>query len=131
MKLNSQKGFSLVEIGIALLISGIFMVCCIVLLSASNENYRRIEQRSLALSYAIKPIEAVNLNAVGIDLDDIKKQASVQNNMEVIVEIEDVVSKDGNKKLQIITANVLYPVKSNLPDDERATLTLQTLSSNY
>ena len=34
-------------------------------------------------------------------LDDIKKQASVQNNMEVIVEIEDVVSKDGNKKLQI------------------------------
>ena len=131
MKLNSQKGFSLVEIGIALLISGIFMVCCIVLLSASNENYRRIEQRSLALSYAIKAIEAVNLNAVGIDLDDIKKQASVQNNMEVIVEIEDVVSKDGNKKLQIITANVLYPVKSNLPDDERATLTLQTLSSNY
>ena len=37
------------------------MVCCIVLLSASNENYRRIEQRSLALSYAIKAIEAVNL----------------------------------------------------------------------
>lgn len=129
MKFNSQSGFSLIEIGIALVMSGIFMVCSITLLAGSNENYRRIEQRSVALSYAIKAIEASCLGNVGIDLEDIKKQALMQNNMEVDVDIEDVISKDGSKKVQIITANVTYHLKSNEAGAKK-TLTLQTLNAD-
>lgn len=129
MKINSQKGFSLIEIGIALVMAGIFLVCSITLLAASNDNYRMIEQRSIALSYAMKAIEATTLSDVGINLDDIKKKASVENNMEVTVDTEDVLSSDGNKRLQIITASVTYRIKSNVAGDEK-TLTLQTLSVN-
>lgn len=127
MKIKSEKGFSLIEIGIALILSGIFTVACITLLSASNENYRMIEQRSIALSYAIKSIEAMQLEKVGINLDDIKQKALVENNMEISVDIEDVLSKDGNKKLQILTANVTYHIKSNVAGGEK-TLTLKTLN---
>ena len=129
MKKNSQKGFSLIEIGIALVMTGIFMTCSITLLSASNENYRMIEQRSIALSYAMKAIEAVTLNNVGINIDDIARKALVENNMKISVDIEDIVSKDGNKKLKIITSNVTYHIKSNVAGGEK-TLTLQTLTAN-
>lgn len=129
MKVNSQSGFSLIEIGIALVMAGIFMVCSLTLLAGSNENYRMIEQRSIALSYAMKAIEATILTDVGIDLEDIKKKASVENNMDVDVNIEDVISKDGNKKVQIVTANVTYHIKSNVAGSTK-TLTLQTLNAD-
>ena len=129
LKKNSQKGFSLIEIGIALVMTGIFMTCSITLLSASNENYRMIEQRSIALSYAMKAIEAATLNNVGINIDDIARKALVENNMKISVDIEDIVSKDGNKKLKIITSNVTYHIKSNVAGGEK-TLTLQTLTAN-
>ena len=129
LKKNSQKGFSLIEIGIALVMTGIFMTCSITLLSASNENYRMIEQRSIALSYAMKAIEAATLNNVGINIDDIARKALVENNMKISVDIEDIVSKDGNKRLKIITSNVTYHIKSNVAGGEK-TLTLQTLTAN-
>ena len=129
LKKNSQKGFSLIEIGIALVMTGIFMTCSITLLSASNENYRMIEQRSIALSYAMKAIEAATLNNVGINIDDIARKALIENNMKISVDIEDIVSKDGNKKLKIITSNVTYHIKSNVAGSEK-TLTLQTLTAN-
>lgn len=129
LKKNSQKGFSLIEIGIALVMTGIFMTCSITLLSASNENYRMIEQRSIALSYAMKAIEAATLNNVGINIDDIARKALIENNMKISVDIEDIVSKDGNKKLKIITSNVTYHIKSNVAGGEK-TLTLQTLTAN-
>lgn len=127
MKLKSENGFSLIEIGVALVLSGIFTVACITLLSASNENYRRIEQRSIALSYAMKAVEAAMLTDVGINIDDIAKKALVENNMNVTVDFDDVVSKDGNKKLQIITANVTYHIKSSSTGSEK-TITLKTLN---
>lgn len=127
LKLKSENGFSLIEIGVALVLSGIFTVACITLLSASNENYRRIEQRSIALSYAMKAVEAAMLTDVGINIDDIAKKALVENNMNVTVDFDDVVSKDGNKKLQIITANVTYHIKSSSTGSEK-TITLKTLN---
>ena len=70
MKFKSNAGYSLIEIGIALVIVGIFMTSSITLLSASNENYRMIEQRNIALSYAIKVIEAAQLSNSEINIDD-------------------------------------------------------------
>ena len=131
MKFNSKSGFSLIEIGIAIIISGIFTVSSLTLLSASNENYRRIEQRNIALSYAMKAIEATILNNEGVDIDigGIKEKALVENNMEIDVNVEDVISTDGNNKLQIITVDVTYHIKSNVAGDVN-TLTLRTLNGN-
>lgn len=132
MKIKSESGYSLIEIGIALVVVGIFMVSSITLLSASNENYRRIEQRNIAMSYAMKTIEAMQLNDVGISIDEIANKASVENNMVITTDIENLPPKDGisyGSKVQIITANVKYHIKSNDAGSEK-TLTLKTLRVN-
>ncbi len=129
LKMHNEKGFSLIEIGIALVLAGIFLFSSITLLSASNENYRRIEQRSIALSYAMKAIEVTRLKDAGLSLEEVKNKALVDNNMEVDVDIQNVVSSDGTKEIQILTANVIYHVKSNVTG-ELQTLSLQTLHVN-
>lgn len=132
MKIKSESGYSLIEIGIALVVVGIFMVSSITLLSASNENYRRIEQRNIAMSYAMKTIEAMQLNDVGISIDEIANKAAVENNMVITTDIENLPPKDGisyGSKVQIITANVKYHIKSNDAGSEK-TLTLKTLRVN-
>lgn len=132
MKLNSKSGYSLIEIAIALVIVAIFMTSSITLLSASNENYRMIEQRNIALSYAIKTIEAMQLSSAAISIDEIKNNALIENNMEIVTEIENIPPKNGKDygdKIQIITANVLYHTKSNDAGSLK-TLTLKTLRVN-
>ena len=108
------------------------MVSSITLLAGSNENYRMIEQRNIALSYAIKAIEAMQLNEFNISLDEIKNNAMQENNMEVTVDVESLPPKDGTNygdRIQIITANVTYHRKSNDAGSED-TLTLKTLKIN-
>ena len=132
MKFKSNAGYSLVEIGVALIIIVIFMVCSVTLLSASNENYRRIEQRNIALSYAMQAIEAITLENQGLSLAEIKNKALVENNMKVETTIETLPPKDGvnygNKVLKV-TANVKYKTMSSSAGSE-ATMTLQTLMIN-
>ena len=132
MRMKSESGYSLVEIGISLVVVAIFMISSITLISASNENYRRIEQRSIAMSYAIKTIEAMQLSDVGISIDEIKNKASVENNMLITTDIEKLPPKDGidyGNRLQIITVNVNYYLK-NYDKENGKTLTLKTLKVN-
>lgn len=132
MKFKSNAGYSLIEIGIALVIVGIFMTSSITLLSASNENYRMIEQRNIALSYAIKAIEAAQLSNSEINIDEIKNNAKIENNMEVSIDIQKLPPKNGKDygdKIQIITANVTYHTKSNEAGSIKD-LTLKTLKVN-
>ena len=97
MKFKSEKGYSLLEIGIALIIVGIFFVSSMTLLNASNENYRRIEQRNIALSFAMRNIEAMQLEEVGISLEELVEQAKEENNMEIFVDIENLPPKNRSK----------------------------------
>lgn len=127
MNIKSNKGYSLVEIGIALVIVVIFMTISVSLLSASNENYRIIEQKSTALSYAIKAIEAKQLDN---PITEIETKAKNENNMTIEVIEEELEDKDGKyygDKVKVITANVIYHVKMS---DEGKTLTLKTLKIN-
>lgn len=132
MKFKSDKGYSLIEIGIALVVVGIFMVSSLTLLAGSNENYRMIEQRNVALSYAMKTIEAMQLADAGLSVEEIKNNAMTENNMEITIDIENLPPKDGvdyRNKVQIITANVSYHIKSNDAGSVK-TLTLKTLKVN-
>ena len=133
MNIRSKSGYSLIEIGIALIIVAIFMVSSLTLLAASNDNYRRIEQKNIAMSYAIKAIEALQIedNSI-INLDEIKNKAKVENNMEVKTSIESLPPKDGKdygNKVQIITVTVDYKIKSK-DAGSVATMTLKTLKVN-
>lgn len=132
MKLKSNSGYSLIEIGIALVIVAIFMTASITLLAGSNENYRMIEQRSIALSYAMQAIEALQLSDLEINIDEIQNTAKIQNNMDLTVSTENLPPKDGidyGDKVQIITANVSYHIKSTDAGSLK-TLTLKTLKIN-
>ena len=88
MLFKSNKGYSLIEIGIAIIIVGIFMVASVSLLAASNDNYRRIEQRNIALSYAMQAMETIQIQNKEISLDELKNRALVKNNMEIETNIE-------------------------------------------
>ncbi len=118
------------EVGVALVIVTIFMVISISLLSASNDNYRRIEQKNIALSYAMQAIETIQLENKEISLDEVKHKALVQNNMQIDTNIETLPPKDGinvGGKVLLVTVNVQYNVsKASAP----ATLTLKTLMVN-
>ena len=108
------------------------MVSSITLLSASNENYRIIEQRNIALSYAMQTIEALQLEESSISIDEIKNKAKIENNMDITIDIENLPPKNGKDygdKIQIITANVSYHIKSSDAGSLK-NLTLQTLKIN-
>ena len=127
--LKSQKGYSLVEIGVAIIIVGIFMMASVSLLSASNENYRRIEQKNIALSYAMQAIEAIQLDNIEMSLDEIKNRANIRNNMQIETNIETLPPKDGvgyGGRVLIVTATVYYKTKSS-EAGSLTSLTLQTL----
>lgn len=108
------------------------MASSITLLSASNENYRIMEQRNIALSYAIQTIEAIELTETYISVDEIVNKAKTQNNMDIAVNIENLPPRNGKDygdKIQIVTANVSYHTKSDVAGSV-STLTLKTLKIN-
>ena len=132
MRFGSNSGFSLIEIGIALVIVGIFMTASITLLSASNENYRRTEQLNIAKSYAIKTIEAILLSDEEISIAEIQNNAKIENNMDIEYEIENLPPKNGNNygdKIQLVSVNVSYHIKSE-DAGSIATFPLKTIKIN-
>lgn len=108
------------------------MISSITLLSASNENYRIIEQRNIALSYAMQTIEALQLTDSGISIEEIVNKSKIENNMIVSYSEENLPPKDGidyGDKVQVITVDVEYHIKSNDAGSLK-TLTLKTLRIN-
>ncbi len=57
MNFKSQKGYSLVEVGVGLVIISIFMYCGITIIRGTYNTYRMIEQKNIAMSYLIKGTE--------------------------------------------------------------------------
>lgn len=57
--LKSEKGYSLVEVGIGLIIITIFLISSVSLMNGAFNNYRIIEQRNIAMSYAIDRMENI------------------------------------------------------------------------
>ena len=129
MLFKSNKGYSLIEIGIAIIIVGIFMVASVSLLAASNDNYRRIEQRNIALSYAMQAMETIQIQNKEISLDELKNRALVKNNMEIETNIETLPPKEGisvGGRLLLVTVNVNYKTQSS-EAGVPTTLSLKTL----
>lgn len=121
--IKSQKGFSLIEIGVAIIVVTLFMGLNISLYNGAYNNYRIVLQRNRALAYAIEEIE-LNLNSQYVDVVAKVEPATKDNgNLSKNVTINEVVG--ANRKVKTITVTVGYKIKPK--DVEEKKLVLQTV----
>ena len=117
MNLKSQKGYSLLEIGVGLVIIVVFMYYSVTMLKATYNTYRYVEQRNIVMGYLIKSIE----NAL---LDQIEMPITDDPTIEVLP------TKDGksylNSPVKLVTSEAEYYTRTSDPTSKR-TMTLQTL----
>ncbi len=66
MSLKSQKGYSLIEIGIGILILTVFLISSMALFNGCYNTYRRIQQRNVATNLAVKNMEEVLQTDAGV-----------------------------------------------------------------
>lgn len=59
MSFKSNKGYSLIEIGVGLLILTVFLVCSVALFNGSYSTYRMIQQRNIATDLAVTTMETM------------------------------------------------------------------------
>lgn len=104
--MNSNKGYSLIEIAIGLSLFTIFLVCTGSLINASYTNYRLILQRNEALDYAIAQMEGALASG---DVDVGVPYRTSYNNMsgEVIVENAEGTT-EYTDKVFLVTVDVKY-----------------------
>ena len=57
MLFKSKRGYSLIEIGVGVLILTVFLVCSIALFNGCYNTYRMIQQRNLATNLAVSNME--------------------------------------------------------------------------
>lgn len=107
--LKSENGYSLIEIGVGLIIISIFLVCSVSLLNGTFNNYRIIEQRNVAMSYAINRMErALNMDVdslleISYSEDDIRLSAQSASSQEqaegkyAVLDIVEGVTSEGVK----------------------------------
>lgn len=57
MTWKAKKGYSLIEIGVGVLILTVFLICSIALFNGCYNTYRMIQQRNIAVNYAVDNIE--------------------------------------------------------------------------
>lgn len=149
MNFKSQKGFSLVEVGVGLVIIVIFMVVGITMLRGTYSTYRVIEQKNIALNYLIKAVERELVDGAAIQITDNDaanitttemtengqriKISTVNinvNDMVLTTRVETLPPKDGinyeNSKVKLVTATIEYYIRSN-DESSRRELELQTL----
>ena len=131
--MKSNKGYSLIEIAVGLIIIAIFLVCTGSLIAGSFNNYRLVLQRNEALDVAIKEMEEIlqsdNLKIVDDRTTIEKGEIGYNDNgaMNAKVTIEKI--KNGNKvyddKVFLVTVDVEY---SRTPTSEQKyNVTLQSL----
>lgn len=59
MLFKSKRGYSLIEVGVGVLILTVFLVCSIALFNGCYNTYRMIQQRNLATNLAVSNMESL------------------------------------------------------------------------
>lgn len=145
MNLKSQKGYSLLEIGVGLILITIFMICGVTMLKGTYNTYRYIEQRDLAMNYLVQSVERELLESANIQLTDDPTNTIVEENVperKVIVTnvpghnftitttIENLPPKDGvsygASRVKLLTSDIEFFIRKN-DESSRRILTLKTL----
>ncbi len=147
MNLKSQKGYSLLEVGVGLIIIVIFMYYSVTMLRGTYNTYRLIEQRNMIMSYLIKSVENELLDEIEMPLtgnpDDTEERVNTSakkvvetkipgwsgDNIIITTTLENLPDKDGksytNSKVKLLTSTAEFYIRNGDPASKR-TLTLQT-----
>ena len=151
MNLKSQKGNSLLEIGVGLVIIVVFMYYSVTMLKATYNTYRYVEQRNIVMGYLIKSIENALLDQIEMPITDDPTNTQTKENTQlkkvvvtVIPNVSDLITtntvitttievlptKDGksylNSPVKLVTSEAEYYTRTSDPTSKR-TMTLQTL----
>ena len=128
--LKLQKGYSLVEVGIGIVIIAVFMLCSLTMIRGTYNTYRYIEQKNIAMSYLIKGVEKELLEGVsGVDIsitdnpsdtsvieENATRKVTVTNipvhNMILTTTVESLGTKNGvnyaSSRVKILTATIEF-----------------------
>ena len=145
MIFRSQKGYSLLEIGVGLILITIFMTCGVTMLKGTYNTYRYIEQRDLAMNYLIQSVEhellpSVNFSVTGDDSNTVVHEntpsrkvtiTEVPNrNFKITTTVENLPNKNGvsyaGSKVKLLTSDIEFFIRKG-DESSRRVLTLKTL----
>lgn len=145
MNFKSQKGYSLLEIGVGLILITIFMISGVTMLKATYNTYRYIEQQNIVMNYLIKSVEKELLEDANFEIGDnpsdtvLKENSTTKkvtvttiskHNLIITTTVENLPPKDGksyaNSPVKLLTSNAEFLMKKSDPTSRR-TLTLKTL----
>ena len=151
MNLKSQKGYSLLEIGVGLIIIVTFMYYSSTMLKATYNTYRLIEQKNTIVSYLIKSVENELLEDIEMPVTSNPNNTRIIENDErrkvvetivpagsdlitsntVITTTVEILPPRGGKtydesKVKLVTSTAEFYIRNSDPTSKR-TMTLQTL----
>ena len=145
MNFKSQKGYSLLEIGVGLILITIFMISGVTMLKGTYNTYRYIEQQNVVMNYLIRAVEKELLENANFEITDnpadtvIKENTSAkkvtvttidEHNLIITTTVEILPPKNGrsyaNSDVKLLTSNAEFYLKKN-DQSTRRTLTLKTL----
>lgn len=145
MNLKSQKGYSLLEIGVGLILITIFMICGVTMLRGTYNTYRYIEQQNTVMNYLVRAVERELLDNANFTITDNPADTVVQedtnsrkvtvtdikkHNLIITTTVEILPARNGksyvNSSVKTVTANAEFFTKKN-DQSSRRVLTLKTL----
>ena len=146
MNFKSQKGYSLLEVGVGLVIITIFMVCGVTMLKGTYNTYRVVEQKNIALSYLLRGTEKELLDSDAINVTDDPNNTIVTedtpsrkvivteikaNNMKLTTVVEPLPPKNGinysDSEVKLLTSTIEFYIRNNSDESSKRELKLQTL----
>lgn len=99
MNFKSQKGYSLIEIGVGILIITVLLACSTSLFNGCFNIYRAVQQRNYVVSHAVSNLERLLQSDVETLLTDADNKVYTDRD-ELIKAVEDLKeAEDGEEKL--------------------------------
>lgn len=145
MNLKSQKGYSLLEIGVGLILITIFMICGVTMLRGTYNTYRFIDQQNIVMNYLIRAVEKELLESANFEITDSPADTVIQentnarkvvvtrvdeHNLVITTTVEILPARNGktyaNSQVKLLTSNAEFYTKKDDPSSKRI-LTLKTL----
>ena len=137
--MKNQNGYSMIEIGVGLLIIAVFSFSSLALFNGCYNNYGVVEQRNIALSHAINRMEYIlqekDLTKLGFtgsgddqreyDLPSASSNPIVDNRMNITTKFSRISSTGYDNTVLKVEVEVDYKVKVN--DTTSRTLKLESV----
>ena len=126
MLFKSKRGYSLIEIGVGVLILTVFLICSIALFNGCYNTYRMVQQRNLATNLAVSNMESLLQTNSDILTGFFTEELNATTNEYELVansEFDNYVKSNFNTKFKERYArlNGLNPdAVDNITSDERA-----------